>query len=130
MAQQIVDRRDQDFVIWEQMQCDEILAHNLYAEFNRKTCDMIITEARALALKEVLPTLKDGDEQGVGLENGTVKVPDSFHRVFDLILEGDWQNLSVPVDMGGAGCSGLYRGRRGRVFSGGQLGALLLCDHG
>ncbi|GAG30862.1 unnamed protein product, partial [marine sediment metagenome] len=37
------------------------------------------------------------------LENGTVKVPESFHRVFDLILAGDWQNLSVPVDMGGQG---------------------------
>ncbi len=37
--------------------------------------------------------MKDGDEQGVNLENGTVKVPESFHRVFDLVLEGDWQNL-------------------------------------
>jgi len=103
MAQQMVDRRDQDFVIWEQMHCEEMLTHDLYKEFNKKTCNMIITEARALALKEVLPTLKDGDEQGVCLENGTVKVPESFHRVFDLILEGDWQNLSVPVDMGGQG---------------------------
>ena len=103
MPQQVADRRDQEFVIWEQMNCEEILKHETYHEFNKKTCDMIITEARALALKEVLPTLKDGDEQGVFFENGIVKVPESFHRVFELILEGDWQNLSVPVDMGGQG---------------------------
>ncbi len=103
MAQQLADRRDQEFVVWEQMQCGEIIDHPLYAEFNRKTCDMILKEARALAIKEVLPTLKDGDEQGVRFENGAVKVPQSFHRVFNLILEGDWQNLSVPVEMGGQG---------------------------
>ena len=103
MAQQLADRRDQDFVIWEQMNSEEILKHKLYGEYNRKACEMVMTEARALAVKELLPTMKDGDEEGICFENGTVKVPESFHRVFDLVLEGDWQNLSVPVDMGGQG---------------------------
>ena len=76
MAQQVADRRDQDFVIWEQMECEEILKNENYQEFNRKTCDMILTEARALAIKELLPLMAEGDEQGVKLENGTVKVPD------------------------------------------------------
>ena len=89
MVQQVADRRDQDFVIWEQMQCEEILKNENYKEFNRKTCDMILTEARALAIKELLPLMAEGDEQGVKYENGTVKVPESFHRVYKLILEGE-----------------------------------------
>ena len=52
MAQQLVDRRDLDFVIWEQMNAESILGKGVYKEFNKKTCDMIITEARALAIKE------------------------------------------------------------------------------
>ena len=103
MAQQLADRRDQDFVIWEQMNSEEILKHELYREFNRKACEMVLTEARALAVKELLPTMKDGDEEGVRFENGEVKVPESFRRVFELIKEGDWQNLGVPPEMGGQG---------------------------
>ncbi len=103
MAQQLADRRDQDFVIWEQMNSEEILKHELYREFTRKACEMVLTEARALAVKELLPTMKDGDEEGVRFDNGTVKVPESFHRVFELIKEGEWQNLGVPPEMGGQG---------------------------
>ena len=103
MAQQLVDRRDQDFVIWEQINCAEILNHEKYQEFNPKTCSLIINEARALAIKELLPLLAEGDTEGVRYENGTVKVPQSFHRVYELIKEGEWNNLSVPAEMGGQG---------------------------
>jgi alkylation response protein AidB-like acyl-CoA dehydrogenase len=103
MPQQVADRRDQDFVIWEQMNCEEILKHETYREFNKKTCDMILTEARALAVKELLPLLAEGDEEGVKFDAGEVKVPQSFHRVYKLIQEGEWNNLSVPEDMGGQG---------------------------
>jgi alkylation response protein AidB-like acyl-CoA dehydrogenase len=103
MAQQLVDRRDQDFVIWEQINCAEILTYDKYKEFNPKTCSLIINEARALAIKELLPLLAEGDTEGIHYENGTVKVPSSFHRVFELIKEGEWNNLSVPAEMGGQG---------------------------
>jgi hypothetical protein len=103
MAQQLVDRRDQDFVIWEQINCADILNHEIYQEFNKTTCNLILNEARALAIKELLPLLAEGDSEGIQYENGTVKVPGSFHRVYDLIKEGEWNNLSVPAEMGGQG---------------------------
>jgi alkylation response protein AidB-like acyl-CoA dehydrogenase len=103
MAQEIADRRDIDFVIWEQMKAEEILANEKFSDFNKKTCEMIITEARKLAIKEALPTLAEGDRDGVRFEDGNVKVPECFHNVHKLILEGEWQNLQVPVEMGGQG---------------------------
>ena len=106
MAQQLVDKRDQEFVIWEQMVCEEITKLPPFRAFNKKTCDMILTEARTLAIKELHPTMKDGDEQGVQYTNGTVKVPESYHRAFNLIREGDWNNLSVDPEMGGQGGPG------------------------
>jgi len=106
MGQQLADRRDQDFVIWEQMNCEEIIHHPYYRAFNRKTCELIMTEARTLAVKELLPTMKDGDELGVRFDNGKVKVPESYHRPFGLMREGDWGNLSVDTEMGGQGAPG------------------------
>jgi len=55
MAQQIADRRDIDFVIWEQMKGEELLQYDMYKDFNRKTCDMILTEARKIAINEMPP---------------------------------------------------------------------------
>ena len=103
MSQQLVDRRDQDFVLWEQINCADILNHEMYQEFNKKTCNLILNEARTLAIKELLPLLAEGDTEGVCYEDGTVKVPQSFHRVHNLIKEGEWNNLSVPAEMGGQG---------------------------
>lgn len=106
MAQQLADRRDQDFVIWEQMNSQEIIKHPKFKEFNRKTCEMVMNEARSLAIKEVHPTMKDGDEIGVTFENGSVRVPESYHRPFRLMIEGEWNNLGVEPEMGGQGAPG------------------------
>ena len=118
MPQQIVDRRDLEFVLWEQMQSEELLTHDLYKEFNRKTCEMIITEARALAIKELLPLLAEGDETGVRFDNGAVKVPSSFHRVFKIIREGEWNNLSVSREIGGQGAPAFVSAAAAEYFLG------------
>lgn len=103
MAEQLADKRDIEFVIWEQFDNAKLLETEQYETFNKKTCDLIITEARKLAIKELLPTLAEGDKEGLHFENGVVKVPECFHRPYQLILEGDWQNLGIPVEMGGQG---------------------------
>jgi len=103
MAQQLVDRRDIDFVIWEQMNGEQYLKYDLYSGYDRKMCDMIITEARSLAINELLPILAEGDIEGVRLDNDAVYVPESFHRVYGLLLEGGWNNLVIPEEMGGHG---------------------------
>jgi alkylation response protein AidB-like acyl-CoA dehydrogenase len=118
MAQQLVDRRDQDFVIWEQINCGELLNYEMYKEFNKKACTLIINEARALAIKELLPLLAEGDTEGVRYENGTVKVPQSFHRVFELVKEGEWNNLSVPAEMGGQGAPAFLGAAAAEYFLG------------
>ena len=118
MPQQIADRRDLDFVIWEQMNCEDILKHETYREFNKKTCDMILTEARALAVKELLPLMAEGDRQGVRFDSGEVKVPEGFHRVYKLILEGEWNNLSVPQEIGGQGAPAFVGAAAAEYFLG------------
>ncbi len=103
MAQQIADRRDVDFVLHEQLQIDQLSRHEKFAEFNRKTVDLIISEARNLAIKEILPTQLDGDRQGVVFEGGQVTVPESFHRAWELYKEGEWLAMIEDPDWGGQG---------------------------
>ena len=118
MVQYIADRRDIEFVIWEQLDGKDLLNYKAYKEFNRKTCDMIISEARSLAIKELLPTLQEGDEQGIRFENGEVKTPDSFARIHQLLLEGEWASLPVPQDMGGQGVPGPVAAAAAEYFMG------------
>jgi len=72
MAQLIADRRDIDFVLYEQMQIDELLKTEKYKDLNRKLFDMVLTEARNLSIKEILPTFSEGDEEGIKFESGQV----------------------------------------------------------
>ncbi len=103
MAQVIADRRDLDFVLYEQLKVDEMTQLDKFKDFNRKTFDMIITEARNFAVKEMLPTCTEGDKQGLVLEDGQVRVPQSFHRPFELLVEGEWTSLMEDPEWGGQG---------------------------
>ncbi len=103
MAQVIADRRDVDFVLHEQLEVGKLSKRPKFAEFTKKTVDLIINEARNLAVKEILPTRKEGDDQGCRFENGQVKVPESFHRVYELYREGEWLAMTEDPEWGGQG---------------------------
>ncbi|MDY6823037.1 MAG: acyl-CoA dehydrogenase [Thermodesulfobacteriota bacterium] len=103
MAQTIADRRDVDFVLHEQLKAGDLSKHEKFAEFNKKTIDLIVTEARNFALKEIFPTNKEGDEIGVTFDNGKVTVPESFHRAYKLLREGEWTAMTEDLDVGGQG---------------------------
>ncbi len=103
MVQYIADRRDIDFVLHEQMVVGDLSKHERFAEFNKKMVDMIVSEARNLAVKEILPTRKLGDQEGCRFENGQVTVPESFHRAYELLKEGEWVAMTEDPEWGGQG---------------------------
>ncbi len=103
MAQSIADRRDQDFVLHEMLSVADLSKHELFEDFNKKTVDMVVSEARNLAIKEVLPTQKEGDEQGCTLKDGHVTIPECFRKPFKLFCEGEWIAMSDDPEYGGQG---------------------------
>ena len=103
MAQQIADRRDVDFVLHEQLKIADLTRYEVFEEFNRKTVDLIVSEARNLAVKELLPCFKEGDELGCRFENGTVKVPEPYHRALEMLRDGEWTAMCDTPEWGGAG---------------------------
>jgi alkylation response protein AidB-like acyl-CoA dehydrogenase len=103
MAQQIADRRDVDFLLHEVLRVEEMSEHEKFEEFNKKTIDLIVSEARNLAVKEVLPTQVIGDRQGVHFEDGVVTVPEEFKKVYETYREGEWVAMTESIDWGGQG---------------------------
>ena len=103
MAQILADRRDIDFVLYEQFDAESLPKYETFSAFNRKAFDLVITEARNIAVKELLPTNAEGDEEGVRFENGKVSVPECYHRPYRLLLDGEWTSLTEDPDLGGQG---------------------------
>ncbi|MCG8687408.1 MAG: acyl-CoA dehydrogenase [Desulfobacterales bacterium] len=104
MAQVISDQRDIEFVLHEMIKAETLADLNEnFADFNKKTINMVIKEARNLAVKELLPASKEGDEQGCKLENGQVTTPDSFKRLFEIFTEGEWLAPTEDPEWGGQG---------------------------
>ena len=103
MAQLVAERRDVDFVLHEQLEVEKLSKHEKFADFNKKTVDLIVSEARSLAIKEMLPALKLGDEEGCRFDNGTVSVPEAFQKLYDLLKEGEWIAMCDDPEWGGQG---------------------------
>ena len=103
MTQQIADRQDIDFVLFEQLNLERLFTTDNYRDLNKKMVEMVVTEARAFGIKEILPTLAEGDQVGVVFENGTVSVPACYRRPYRLMIENDWTSLTENPDVGGQG---------------------------
>jgi len=109
MAQLISERRDIDFVLYEQMEIEDLLKKEKYRDLNRKMFDMVISEARNLGIKEIYPTYTEGDREGIKFENGKVTVPECFHRPYALFVEGEWIAMAEDPEVGGQGLPHIIR---------------------
>ncbi|MCK5517003.1 MAG: acyl-CoA dehydrogenase, partial [Desulfobulbaceae bacterium] len=125
MAQVIADRRDIDFVLHEQFQVGDLSKHEMFADFNKKVVDMVITEARNLAMKEILPTQKIGDEVGCKYANNEVTTPEEYKRAWELLAEGEWMALSRDPEVGGQGMPETLAQAATNYFTGGNMALML-----
>ena len=103
MANLLVDERDVKFVLYEQLNIEELCEAEMYSETSREMFDMVLDAAEKLAEREIWPTNADGDKKGVTLEDGQVRVPESFHQAYRHLCEGGWAALAVDPDVGGQG---------------------------
>ncbi|MGD9505278.1 MAG: acyl-CoA dehydrogenase [Syntrophobacteraceae bacterium] len=99
----LVDKRDLAFVLYEQLHADELCSYAQFADHSRETFDLAIDQAEKLAEKELYPANKLGDREGCVFENGMVKAPESFHRLYQLYCEGGWPAMGDSPDVGGQG---------------------------
>ncbi len=125
MTEQIVPKKDVDFVLYEQLNIETVLGSGPFKGLNRKTCQMIVTEARRLALEEFFPAMAPGDREGAKFSMGKVLVPDCFRRPYDLYAKGGWVAMTEDPDMGGQGLPRVISQAADEWFRGAN-GALLM----
>lgn len=103
MAQILADRRDVSFVLHEQLNIGDLSQYGEYSDFGPKVVDMVLNEARNLAVKEIYPTWKTGDEQGCRFEDGSVTTPEGYKKAWQQLVEGEWLAMDRSTDWGGQG---------------------------
>ena len=132
MAQVVADRRDVDFVLHEQLNVEQLSQFERFEEFNKKTIDMVVSEARNLAIKELLPCLKEADEEGCTFDNGKVIVPKAFHRAYKLFCEGEWIAMCDDPKWGGQGMPATVALAANNYFNGANYPFMLhnILSHG
>ncbi|MEW6616434.1 MAG: acyl-CoA dehydrogenase [Thermodesulfobacteriota bacterium] len=103
MGNLLVDERDVEFVLYEQLCVEDLCKTERYKDFTKQDFDMVIEEARKLAVNVLLPTREKGDREGCRYEDGKVTVPECFHEAFRLYKEGGWITPTEDPEIGGQG---------------------------
>ncbi len=102
MSNLLVNTRDQQFVLYEQLGIEDIFKAK-YADYAKETVDMILTEAEKMAIDVILPTYVDGDREGCTFKDGKVYVPKSFHAAYKKFVGAGWQCAIKDPEVGGQG---------------------------
>jgi hypothetical protein len=103
MANLLVDKRDVKFVLFEQLAIEQLSNTAKYADYSKDMYDMALEQAWKLAENEMAPANRKGDEEGCIRKDGKVKVPESYHRPYQLYRQGGWLSISEDADAGGQG---------------------------
>ena len=65
--------------------------------------DAVLDEAAKFAENELAPLNQIGDRTGSVLENGVVRTPPGFRDAYRRYVEGGWNGLTSPPEIGGQG---------------------------
>ncbi|KAF0160222.1 MAG: acyl-CoA dehydrogenase domain-containing protein [Syntrophaceae bacterium] len=103
MSNLLVNTRDQQFVLFEQLGIEKLFESEAFKDFTKDDLLMIMNEAEKLAVNVLAPTFKEGDEEGCHIKDGVVTVPKCFKEPFKKFCEGGWLNPMDSPDVGGQG---------------------------
>ena len=98
-----IDRRDIEFVLFEQLGIEKLLEKPEFADYSREIFEMVLAEGAKLATEKLAPINLEADQEGCRLEDGQVKVPKAFHEIYKLYTEGGWVAPSLNPEYGGQG---------------------------
>lgn len=103
MSNLLVNQRDQEFLLFEQLGIEKLFQTETFKDFSKEDALMMLKEAEKMALNEILPTYAVGDKEGCTLKDGIVSVPKCYRAPYKKYVEGGWLCPTQPVDVGGQG---------------------------
>jgi len=103
MSNLLVNTRDQQFVLYEQLGIEKFFNTKKYADYSKDTVDMILTLAEKMSLDVLMPEYVPGDLEEAKFKDGKVFVPAGFHDAYKKFVEAGWQCCMKSPDVGGQG---------------------------
>ncbi|MCP3921198.1 MAG: acyl-CoA dehydrogenase [Desulfobacterales bacterium] len=103
MANQIADKRDIDFVLYEQFDVESLTKTKKFEGQNKKMYEMVVKEARKFAIKEILPLNEEGDKIGLTFKDNRVYGPEGFLKCHKLLIDGEYVAMDIDPEHGGMG---------------------------
>ncbi|HSV97405.1 MAG TPA: acyl-CoA dehydrogenase [Spirochaetota bacterium] len=103
MASLLVEKRDIDFILYEQFDILKLTKKDKFSYFSKDEFDMTIEQALKFAENELAPINQDGDRIGAKWDNGKVTVPPSFHGPLKTYGEAGWVSAADDTEVDGQG---------------------------
>ena len=119
------DTRDIEFLLFEQLGIDKLLAYEAYRDFSEEDFRMIINEAMKVAQEVLGPAMQEGDQEGCDYKDGQVKVPGAFHECWRVLAENGWMAVSQSPEFGGQGLPEAVGGLLSELFMGANLAMMI-----
>jgi hypothetical protein len=103
MGNLLVNTRDQQFVLFEQLEIEKLFTTEKFKDFSKDDVLMMMNESEKMAVNVILPTYEQGDKQGCTFKDGKVKVPECYREPFKKYCEAGWLAQCQSPDVGGQG---------------------------
>jgi alkylation response protein AidB-like acyl-CoA dehydrogenase len=103
MSNLLVNTRDQEFVLFEQLGIEKLFESEAFKDFSKDDLLMVFKEAEKMAVNVIAPTLAEGDKEGCTIKDGKVSVPQCFHEPWKKYIEAGWLAATESPDVGGQG---------------------------
>ena len=97
------DKRDIEFVLFDQFKLEDTAKMPRYDWCDRATYEMAVDSAYKLAAEQMAPHNQAADREGVRLEDGQVILPEVFESMYRQFIEGGWVSVSRNPEYGGMG---------------------------
>ncbi|MGW3996910.1 acyl-CoA dehydrogenase [Amycolatopsis sp. NPDC004772] len=97
--------RDLEFNLFEVLGVQERLGKGVLAESDEETARGVLSELNKLATGPLAASFADADRNPPVYDPKTfsVKIPESFKKSYQQLLEGEWWRLGLTNDLGGFG---------------------------
>lgn len=104
MTNGLVNLRDQQFVLFEQIGIEKLFEKEQYADYSKDVVLMMQNEAEKMAVNVIVPTYAAGDQEACHLDkDGQVRVPKCYHDAYKKFCEGGWVAPIKSPEVGGQG---------------------------
>src|SRR6201747_585726 len=99
--------RDLEFNLFEVFGTDEALGKGPFAQMDKDSARDVLREVERLSSEDLAASFADADRNPPKFDpaTGEVKLPESFKKSYQAILDGEWYRLSLPEHLGGFGAS-------------------------